>query len=104
MVTLTMGDLYRDQPAVLTSVGMSIPDDSQWETFRGNGEQYNEYIGKIYYGRETKSRQLPTKVDINVGMNLMEKTRFDTDENGSLVDMSRSSTNADHYNITATDA
>jgi len=104
MVTLTMGDLYRDQPAVLTSVGMSIPEDSHWETFRGNGEQYNEYIGKIYYGRETKSRQLPTKVDINVGMNLMEKTRFDTDENGSLVDMSRSSTNADHYNITATDA
>jgi hypothetical protein len=103
MVALTMGDLYKDQPAVLTSVGISIPDDSLWETFRGNGDQYNKYIGKNYYNGQTKSRQLPTKVDVNVGMNLMEKTRFDTDETGTIVDMSRSITNADHYNITATD-
>ena len=103
MVALTMGDLYKDQPAVLTSVGISIPDDSLWETFRGNGDQYNQYIGKNYYNGQTKSRQLPTKVDVNVGMNLMEKTRFDTDETGTIVDMSRSITNTDHYNITATD-
>ena len=87
MVTLTMGDLYEDQPAVITSVGISIPDDSLWESFRGNGEQYNQYIGKEYYDAKTKSLQLPTKVDVNVGMNLMEK--------------SRSITNGDHYNVTA---
>ena len=87
MVTLTMGDLYKDQPAVITSVGISIPDDSLWESFRGNGEQYNQYIGKEYYDAKTKSLQLPTKVDVNVGMNLMEK--------------SRSITNGDHYNVTA---
>lgn len=87
MVSLTMGDLYEDQPAVITSVGISIPDDSLWETFRGNGEQYNKYIGKNYYNEKTKSLQLPTKVDVNVGMNLMEKER--------------STTAADHYNVTA---
>jgi hypothetical protein len=87
MITLTMGDLYEDQPAVITSVGISIPDDSLWETFRGNGAEYNEYIGKDYYDENTKSLQLPTKVDVNVGMNLMEK--------------SRSITNGDHYNVTA---
>jgi hypothetical protein len=87
MVALTMGDLYEDQPAVITSVGISIPDDSLWESFRGNGEQYNQYIGKQYYDAKTKSLQLPTKVDVNVGMNLMEKER--------------STTSADHYNVTA---
>jgi hypothetical protein len=86
MVTLTMGDLYADQPAVLTSVGVSIPDDSLWETFRGNGEEYNIDIGKDYYDSETKSLQLPTKVDISIGMNLMEK--------------SRSLASDDHYNTT----
>jgi hypothetical protein len=87
MITLTMGDLYKDQPAVITSVGISIPDDSLWESFRGNGEQYNKYIGKDYYNEKTKSLQLPTKVDVNVGMNLMEKARSTTD--------------TDHYNVTA---
>lgn len=87
MVTLTMGDLYEDQPSIITSVGISIPDDSLWESFRGDGEQYNQYIGKQYYDAKTKSLQLPTKVDVNVGMSLLEKER--------------STTIADHYNVTA---
>jgi hypothetical protein len=87
MVTLTMGDLYEDQPSIITSVGISIPDDSMWESFRGDGEQYNQYIGKQYYDAKTKSLQLPTKVDVNVGMSLLEKER--------------STTSADHYNVTA---
>jgi hypothetical protein len=88
MIALTMGDMYNDQPAVITSVGTTIPDDSLWETFRGNGEEYNRYIGKQYYDKKTKSLQLPTKVDVNIGMNLMEKER--------------STTGVDHYNVTAT--
>jgi hypothetical protein len=86
MVTFRLGDMYYDQPAVLSSISISIPDDAgMWETYRGKGDEYNYLYGidgvknVIKYDASVKSLQLPTKADISVSMNLMEKDRSQTD-------------------------
>ena len=97
MITFRMGDLYYDQPAVLTSVAVNIPDDAgMWETKRGKGNTgeymyYNGFGSNKYVAYETPEQalQLPIKADISVNMNLMEKKR--------------SETNNDHYNLSAAD-
>lgn len=72
MVTLRLGDLFYDQPCVVSNVGVNIPDDTNWESLRG--EEYS-YIASptttINIG--TKSRQLPMKVDVSISLKLMEK-------------------------------
>lgn len=85
MVTFRIGDMYYDQPAVLTSISINIPDDGGiWETFRGTGDKFNYLYGIdsnkniIKYDADVKSLQLPTKADISVNMNLMEKQRSQT--------------------------
>lgn len=72
MVTLRLGDLFYDQPCVVQSVSVTIPDDTNWESLRS--EEYS-YVASptttIKVG--TKSRQLPMKVDVQVQLKLMEK-------------------------------
>lgn len=94
MITFRLGDMYYDQPAVLTSIAVSIPDDAgMWETHRGNGDNFEYLYGidginnVIKYDASVKSLQLPIKADISVNMNLLEKDRSQTD--------------ADHFNVTA---
>ena len=72
MVTLRLGDLFYDQPCVVSSIGINIPEDANWESLRA--EEYS-YIASptttVNIG--TKSRQLPMKVDVQVQLKLMEK-------------------------------
>jgi hypothetical protein len=72
MVTLTMGDLYVDQPCVLSSVSVNIPDDSLWESLRSDKYKYTYAPNKII-SIDTKSRQLPTIVDVSVNIKMLEK-------------------------------
>ena len=72
MVTLTMGDLYVDQPCVLSSVSLNIPDDSLWESLRSDKYKYTYAPNKII-SIDTKSRQLPTIVDVSVNIKMLEK-------------------------------
>ena len=79
MIEFRIGDLYVDQPAILNSVGTTIPDDANWETLRSD-----EYV--YYYGnseeksikKTARSRQLPTIVDISVSLRLLEKQQSQT--------------------------
>ena len=77
MVMITVGDLYKNQPIVLGSVGLSIPDTALWETL--NEENSTEWsylanyikspnVGKLY-------GQLPKTVDISVSCYVLEKER-----------------------------
>jgi hypothetical protein len=67
MVTFRIGDMFVDQPAVIQSVSVTIPDDTNWETLRsGNNDSGNNDPSE-------KSRQLPLKVDVSVSLKLMEK-------------------------------
>jgi len=74
MVTLRLGDLFNDQPCVISSVSISIPDDTNWETLRTNEYSYDSSPSKnIKYDSNVKSRQLPMKVDVSVQLKMLEK-------------------------------
>lgn len=76
LITFRIGDMYVDQPAVIRSFGLTVPDDSPWEIVRTPpGGEYSYLNGthqKISVSGQT-TMQLPMKVDISISMTLMEK-------------------------------
>ena len=73
MIYLNIGDMYRDQPVILTSIGISIPDDASWETLNENNSEAWSYLSDYLKAPGMKYGQLPRTIDINVSMNLLEK-------------------------------
>jgi len=74
MIYLNIGDMYRDQPVVLTTVGISIPDDASWETLNeDNSSEWSYLANYIKSNNNAVYGQLPRTIDINVSMNLLEK-------------------------------
>jgi hypothetical protein len=43
MVKFTIGDLYVDQPGLITSIGFSVPDDAAWETLNETYASENDW-------------------------------------------------------------
>jgi hypothetical protein len=79
MVKFTIGDLYADQPGLITSIGFSIPDDAAWETLDETYANANDwtYLNNVikWVGSKNKYAQLPRTVDFSVSMNLLEKEK-----------------------------
>lgn len=73
MITLRLGDLFYDQPCVISSVGVNVPDDTNWESLRSDEYYYDSSPTNRIKISGTKSRQLPMKVDVSVQLKLMEK-------------------------------
>jgi hypothetical protein len=73
MITFRLGDLFYDQPAVMQSVSVTIPDDTNWESLRSDDYSYMFGPNKSINLKNVKSRQLPMKVDVSVQLKLMEK-------------------------------
>jgi hypothetical protein len=76
MVMLTLGDMYKDQPILIQSLGLTVPEEASWETMNEYNSQEWAYLanylktkGGVNYG------QLPREVEINVGVVLLEKER-----------------------------
>lgn len=79
MIEFRIGDLYVDQPGVLNSVTVTIPDDATWETLRA--EEYFYYYGNSeekIIKKGAKSRQLPAIIDINVSIKVLEREQSQT--------------------------
>ena len=77
MFMLTVGDLYKFQPIVITSININIPDDATWETLNEfNSKQWSYLNGIIGAPKVGKNyAQLPKEVEISVTCNLLEKER-----------------------------
>ena len=73
MITFRLGDLFYDQPAVMQSVSVTIPEDTNWESLRADDYSYMFGPNKSINLKGVKSRQLPMKVDVSVQLKLMEK-------------------------------
>ena len=73
MIYLNVGDMYRDQPVVITNVATSIPDDASWETLNEDNSDEWSYLADYIKAPNMKYGQLPRTIDINVTMNLLEK-------------------------------
>ena len=73
-VKFNLGDMYKDQPCVMTSVSLSIPQEASWE-LTPDGKTKNEYdfLNKTI----TKSNQLvgqyPDMVQVSLSFKLLEK-------------------------------
>jgi len=79
LVKFTIGDIYKNQPGVIKSIGLNIPENCVWETVSEetsakfdwsylNGRiQWQDSIGKV--------AQFPRECELNINMDLLEKER-----------------------------
>jgi len=79
LVKITIGDLYKEQPVVLKTVSISIPDDAIWEILPElNNEKNNwRYLNNKIEWTDSggKYAQFPTECDIQISTELLETER-----------------------------
>lgn len=77
MVALTVGDMYKEQPIVLSSIGLSVPKDTPWETSPEIDDKDWTYLNKQIRWENSKGKygQLPMMVDISIACNILERER-----------------------------
>jgi hypothetical protein len=78
MIMITIGDLYKNQPVVIGSAGINIPDSALWETLN----EVNSTDGWSYLAWHIKSKtakkffgQLPKEAEISINCYVLEKER-----------------------------
>jgi len=84
MINFTIGDMYKNQPGVITSIGLSIPEDATWETLGEDGmnnytnpdKDWN-YLNGIIIWKNSKGKyaQFPRVADLSVSLNILEKEK-----------------------------
>ena len=79
LVKFTIGDIYKNQPGVIKSVGMNIPDNCVWETLSEDYAQKNNwnYLNGVIQLANSKGTyaQFPRECELNLQMDLLEKER-----------------------------
>lgn len=83
LVKFTIGDIYKNQPGVIKSIGMNIPDNCAWETLsekyaQTENNNWNYLNGKIQWNwndSKGKYAQFPRECELNLSMDLLEKER-----------------------------
>lgn len=73
MTTFRLGDMYVDQPCIISSVGVNVSDDANWESLRSDDYYYTSSPSNTINLEGTKSRQLPLQVDVSVTLKILEK-------------------------------
>lgn len=78
MMTVTIGDMYKEQPVTITSVAITIPDDAPWETLseqESSTEDWTYFNGLIKLNNsKNKSAQFPRVCEITIQTNILEQT------------------------------
>ena len=85
MVKFTIGDIYKNQPGVIKTVGMNIPDNCAWETLSEEYADKNDWnylngaltpSGMIQWtDSKGKYAQFPRECELILQMDLLEKER-----------------------------
>jgi hypothetical protein len=73
MTTFRLGDLYVDQPCIISSVGVNVSDDANWETLRDDNYNYVASPIKSVNIDGVTTRQLPLQVEVSVTLKILEK-------------------------------
>ena len=87
MVKFNLGDIYRNQPVIITSVDTSIPQEATWELL--NNERSNGAVEKETYEfsngdikkDSVKVARYPTMCTLSVSMSVLEKEIPETIQN-----------------------
>ncbi len=69
LIKITIGDMYVNQPVVITNMGLAIPDNATWETLT-DGAEYN-FSGTLQLNSSDVA-QMPMEADITIDCNLLE--------------------------------
>ena len=79
LVKFTIGDIYKNQPGVIRTVGLNIPDNCVWETL---GEKYSKennwsYLNGIIQWNDSQGKyaQFPRECELNLSIDILEKER-----------------------------
>ena len=79
LVKFTIGDIYKNQPGVIKSIGMNIPDNCVWETLSEEYAQKNDwsYLNGVIQLTNSKGiyAQFPRECELNLSIDLLEKER-----------------------------
>ena len=93
LITFTIGDMYKEQPLILQSVGITIPDEALWETLSekySNEDDWSYLNGKIKWDGSAGFQvgvnrgfvaQFPRECDITISGVLLEQERPQTGKN-----------------------
>ena len=77
LVKITIGDMYKNQPGVIKSVGMNIPDNCVWETLSEEYAEKNDwsYLNGVIQWNDSKGKyaQFPRECELILSMDLLEK-------------------------------
>ena len=77
MFMLTLGDLYKDQPILIQSVTLTVPDDAAWETYNEEnvGAGNWGYMANLISAPKAKFGQVPREIELGFTTILLEKER-----------------------------
>ena len=77
LVMLTIGDIYKNQPIVINSINMTIPDNAIWETIPGSNfvTKYVYLNGRLKSNDNVTLAQFPREAEISIDANILEKEK-----------------------------
>jgi len=77
MFMVTIGDLYKYQPIVITTVTVNIPENAVWETVSENSTEEWSFLSKIIKTTVSKGKiaQVPREIEVSIACNVLEKER-----------------------------
>jgi len=78
LVMMTIGDIYKNQPIVINSINMTIPDNATWETVSDRIDTYEYLNGRLKTKDNVTVAQFPREADISIDANILEKEKPQT--------------------------
>jgi hypothetical protein len=78
LVMMTIGDIYKNQPIVINSINMTIPDNATWETVSDSTDTYEYLNGRLRSNIDMTLAQFPREADISIDANILEKEKPQT--------------------------
>ena len=74
-VKFRVGDLFKNQPAIIRSVEVSIPEEAAWEITRVNTNEAYQYLGNVLEQIDAILGQLPTMIEISVNLTILQREK-----------------------------
>jgi hypothetical protein len=77
MVLITIGDMYKNQPIVMTGITVNVPENATWETLSEENSSEWTYLNGIIQSKNKNILygQYPMEADISITCNLLEKEK-----------------------------
>ena len=75
LVMMTIGDIYKNQPIVINSINMTIPDNATWETVSESKGTFEYLNGRLKSNDNVTLAQFPREAEISIDANILEKEK-----------------------------